>query len=473
MKHTFLLFILLILFTSSCKQLKVPVTVDTQPQPTTFSSSDGDTIPFQRMPWKKYYKDTLLIALIDEALIHNFDLLEVVQRIEIAKAGVKNAQGALLPQLSPSINGGMRRFGLYTMDGAGNITTEITPGQIVPINLPDIFIGTQASWEVDIWGKLRNAKQANLASVLAEQEVKNTITTNLVHDIAQAYFELIALDIELKIIQDFIKKQEEALEVAKIKMESARGNQLAVEQFRAQLLNAQALEYEYLQSIVETENLINFLIGRYPQKIERSDEELFSQTPEIGGIGTPQQLLLNRPDIREATMRVQINHYNRQSAKAAFYPNLDITAGFGYQAFDPSLLFLTPTSIAYTLLGGLTAPLLNRKALKAAFETATAEQKASMIEYNRTLTYAVMEVNNVLSEIKNIDNIHRLKTEQELAAESAVAISMELFNTGKADYLDFIFAQQNALQVQIELIEIKQRRWSSRAKLYKHLGGGW
>lgn len=473
MKHTLLLFILLVLLSPGCKQLKAPVQVDTQPLPTTFSSSDGDTIQFQRIPWKKHYKDTLLIALIDEALIHNFDLLDVVQRIEIAKAGVKNAQGSLLPQLSPSINGGMRRFGLYTMDGAGNITTEITPGQIVPINLPDIFIGTQASWEVDIWGKLRNAKKANLASVLAEQEVKNTIITNLVHDIAQAYFELIALDIELKIIQDFIKKQEEALEVAKIKMESARGNQLAVEQFRAQLLNAQSLEYEYLQRIIETENLINFLIGRYPQKIERSDEELFGQTPELAGIGTPQQLLLNRPDIREANLRVQADHYNRQSAKAAFYPNLDITAGFGYQAFDPSLLFLTPTSIAYTLLGGLTAPLLNRNALKAAFETATAEQKASMIAYNRIITNAVIEVNNVISEIENIDNIHRLKTEQELAAESAVAISMELFNTGKADYLDFIFAQQNALQVQIELIEIKQRRWSSRAKLYKHLGGGW
>ncbi|MCA6414400.1 MAG: TolC family protein, partial [Cytophagales bacterium] len=147
--------------------------------------------------WKEYFSDKNLIALIDTTLANNFDVLIALQRVEAARAGVQFSKGLLLPSVSISGTAAIRRYGRYTMDGAGNATTDILPGQTVPVNLPDYFVGLQTSWEADITGKIQNRKKAAVARYLSSIEGKNWLITNLVAVIASTYYELQALDIEL------------------------------------------------------------------------------------------------------------------------------------------------------------------------------------------------------------------------------------------------------------------------------------
>jgi outer membrane protein TolC len=163
-----------------------------------------------------FLNDTILTNLIDTAFIYNNDLQMAFQRIEMAKANLQYFKGKLNPEINISINGGVRRFGLYTMDGAGNSTTDILPNKRVPVNLPDIFTGFQANWEVDFRGKLNNQKKAAYAKLLSTDEGIKYIKTNLVTEIASRYYELIALDKELETIKETITKQKEALELEKI-----------------------------------------------------------------------------------------------------------------------------------------------------------------------------------------------------------------------------------------------------------------
>jgi len=467
----YIVFALLIF--SGCKTLNTNLTIPEKKIPSSFSSASTDTTNIAEINWRQYFADTLLVKLIDTALAGNIDLQMALQRIEAARASVKLANGALLPQVGLNINGGVRKFGLYTMDGAGNITTEITPGQIVPINLPDMYVGLNASWEIDIWGKLRNQRKSAFANYLSSIEGTNFVISNLIADVTISYYELIALDNEQEIIRQTIQKQQEALEVIKLQKETGRANELAVQQFQAQLLNSQALEFETKQQILEQENLINFLLGRYPQAVQRNKEVLFQEMPQQFASGIPSQLLSNRPDIREAEFQVQASKFDLKAARAAFFPNLNITAGLGFQAFNPEFLFTSPASLAYSVLGGLVAPLVNMNALKAQFNTAKASQLSAMYNYQKTILNGYVEVANELSNIENLKKINTLKKQQSDVLIQSVETSTELYKTAKANYLEVLIAQQNSLQTQFELISVNKRQRIATVNIYKALGGGW
>lgn len=456
---------------TGCKAYKTNLSIAEKTIPTSFESST-DTNTTAKINWRSYYADPNLQKLIDTAMVANQDLQMALQRIEIARAGKRRATGALLPQVGLQLNGGIRRFGLYTMDGAGNISTEITPGQIVPVHLPDMIIGLQSSWEIDIWGKLRNQRKSAVAQYLSSVEGTNLVISNLVADIANSYYSLVALDKEIEIIREFIIKQEESLEVISAQKESGSANELAVLQFRAQLLEAQALEYELLQKIVETENLINFLLGRFPQEIVRSPDALDMEFSYNLQTGVPSQLLEYRPDIRKAAYEVQATKFDLKAAKAAFFPNITISAGVGFQAFNPTLLF-NPLSLAYTAIGNLFAPLINMSALKAQFHTAKATQLTAMYNYQKTILNGYVEVLNEMNRLKNLEQIQKLKTEQEVVLVSSVETAQELFKRGKAEYLEVLFSQKNSLQTKLELVDVKKQNKQAHINMYKALGGGW
>jgi len=464
---------LALLIFSGCKTLNTNLTISEKKIPTSFNSSQTDTTTIADINWQQYFADTLLVKLIDTALTGNIDLQMALQRIEIARSSVKMANGALLPQVGLSIGGGVRKFGLYTMDGAGNITTEITPGQLVPINLPDMYVGLVAGWEIDIWGKLRNQRKAAISQYLSSIEGTNFVISNLVADVAIAYYELLALDNELAIIQQTIQKQQEALEVIKSQKEAGRANELAVQQFQATLLNSQTLEFETKQKILEQENLINFLLGRYPQAVQRSKEILFQEISQQFAAGIPSQLLQNRPDIREAEFQVQATKFDLKSAKAAFFPNLNLTAGLGFQAFNPEFLFTTPASLAYSVLGSLVAPLINRNALQAQFNTAKANQLTALHNYQKTILNGYVEVVNELSNIQNLQQINLLKKQQSDVLTQSVETANELYIAAKANYLEVLLAQQNSLQTNIDLVDVNKRQRIATVNIYKALGGGW
>lgn len=477
-KHNLLLTALFCLILHSCKSLDTTVTIPTRTLPTTFAQPlserlRSDTANIAMIPWRAYFQDSLLIRLIDTALKNNFDLQTALQRIELAGANAQFTKGELLPKVFGSAGGGVRKFGLYTMDGAGNISTEILPGKIVPVDLPDMNIGIQTAWELDIWGKLRNKSESAAASYLASVEGTRFVATSLIAEIATAYYELVALDNELDIVRRTIQKQREALSVIQLQKDAGRANELAVQQFEAQVLNLQVVERDMQQQITLQENALNLLLGRFPEPIQRRTNIFSLAMPEQVSIGLPAQVLENRPDVREAELHVRATKFDVEAAKAAFFPSLNISAGIGFQAFDPQLLFVSPASIAYNALGGLVAPLINWQGLEAQFSSAKSYQVQALYQYQKSIVNGFTDVVNELTTLDNLQRMNTLKVQENTVLKESVDIAAELYKSAKASYLEVLLAQANSLNAQIQLVTIQKRQRITLVRLYKALGGGW
>ncbi|SHJ01303.1 efflux transporter outer membrane subunit [Pseudozobellia thermophila] len=469
-KTVYVLFLILIL--GSCKTMKTDISAKHKPLPEKYGTAQGDTTTVARIDWKEFFADDYLIQLIDTALANNLDLQMALQRIEAARSGLRFANGELFPKIEGSFTAATTKYAKYTEGFAGNSTTEFE-GRTIPNPVQDYFAGLTATWEIDIWGKLRNSRKAALSRYLASIEGKNFVVSNLVADIAASYYDLLALDNELDIVRQTLRKQQEAFEVVELQKEVGKANELAVQQFLAQLLNTRAHEKETLQQIVETENKINFLMGRFPQPIPREKRSLFKELPRQIASGVPAQLLAYRPDIREAELELRASKFDVKTAKAAFFPSLAIEATGGYQAFDSKFLFRSPTSIGYSAIGGLVAPLINRKALKAEFHNAKAQQLTAMYQYQKTVLNGYMEVANGLSNLRNLQETKEIKEQQNQVLENAIEASAEFYRMAKADYLEVLMAQQNSLQAQLELIALNKRQQLATVSIYKALGGGW
>ncbi|MDT3776469.1 TolC family protein [Nitrospira sp. MA-1] len=470
--YSFLIILFLVLIFNGCTGLKTDLAIQENEIPTSFKDKT-DTTNIADIQWKDYFVDPLLHELIETAIENNLDLQMALQRIEISRSSVRAATGALMPTMGLGVGTAIRRYGLYTMDGAGNATTDFKSGQQIPANLPDLFVGLQSSWEVDIWGKLQNQRSSAMAKFLASIEGTSFVVSNLVADVAIYYNELQALDNELDIIRQTLHTQYESLEVVELQKEAGRATELAVELFKAQVLNTSILEKEVLQQITITENHINFLLGRYPQTIERTKGQYFSEIPHEIASGVPSQLLANRPDVREAELQIKGSNFDLKVAKAAFFPSFNITASFGFQAFNPDFLFVAPASIAYTAVGTLVAPLINRNALQAQFNNAEANQLTAMYHYQKTILNAYVEVANELSNIHNLRKINILKKKQNEVLRQSVETSHLLYRYGRATYLEVLTAQRNTLQSDLELINFAKQLRIAAVKIYKALGGGW
>ncbi|WP_428656581.1 efflux transporter outer membrane subunit [Runella sp.] len=474
-KNILIVSALLFLF-SGCKLLKTPEQLPSLPAvPEAYSKAkqEGNSAEIH---WKTYFSDTTLTALIDTALNNNIDIRLAMQRIEMGRAQVEQAKGLTLPFVSGVGSVGQRRFGKYTMDGIGNYDTNfsnnITKDQNIPEYLPDFNIGLQSSWEIDIWGKLRTRKEAALARYLATVEGRNFVITNLIADIAFAYYELLAFENELDIIRENIALQDNELSIIRIQKDAGRANELAVNQFEAQLLNSKSFEVEIVQRIIETENRINLLSGRFPQPIRRNKARFTTPLPALVHVGIPAELLKNRPDVRQAEYELMATKAHVYIAKAAFYPSLNLTAALGLQSFNPEFL-ITPHSIAYNIVGGLTAPLFNKSALKAELKTARATQVEALYNYQKSILNGYFEVYNQMALINNLEKLHTLKTSEATVLNKSIQTASDLFSTGRASYLEVILNRKNALQSKIELIDVRKRQYYSLINIYRALGGGW
>jgi outer membrane protein TolC len=189
--------------------------------------------------------------------------------------------------------------------------------------------------------------------------------------------------------------------------------------------------------------------------------------------GIPSQLLQNRPDIRKAEYDLIASRCNVKAAKAAFYPAFNITGSAGFQSFNTSFLFNSPQSVAYNLLGGLTAPLINRSAIQSHYKNAKANQMEALYQYQKSILNAYVEVSNELSNIKNLDTILLIKKEEVEVLTASVDISTELFKSGRASYFEVLMTQKTALQSRLELVTTKKRQNNATVNIYKALGGGW
>ncbi|HFK5570421.1 RND transporter [Elizabethkingia meningoseptica] len=424
-------------------------------------------------PWRQFFTDPNLVGLIETALKNNQDLLITLQEIEIAKSGVLAKKGKLAPTVSAGIGAGLRKAGRYTSEGAGDATTEIEPGRKMPDPLGNFGGSISADWEVDIWKKLRTEKESAVAHYLSTVEGKNFVLSSLIEEVADSYYELLALDNQLGIIQQYIKLQEKALEISKIQKQAAASTELAIKKFEAELAKSKATEYTIRQDITEKENEINALLGRYPQPIVRSRESFMSIIPQTVYTGIPAQLLANRPDIKQAELELKAAKLDVAAARKEFYPSLEISAALGLEAFKPSYLVKMPESLAYNLVGELAGPLINKSAIKANFQAADAKQIQALYEYDKTILNAYLDVANLMSKVKNIDQYYKLKSQEAKSLDETIDIANQLFRNSRADYLEVLLNQRDALDAKMELIEAKQKQLSTVVDIYKSLGGGW
>lgn len=456
----------------------VPESFDRPTDSTSVAMIDSLTTPADsnitaKMNWKDYFKDEYLISLIDTALANNQELNITLQEIQIYNNEIRARQGEYLPFVGLGAGAGVEKPGRYTMNGTSEANLQIEPGKATPDPLPDYMLGLYANWEIDIWNKLHNAKKAAVAEYLASVEGKNFMVTNLIAEIANSYYELLALDNQLAIVEQNIEIQSNALATVKLQKQAARVTELAVRKFEAEVLHTKSLRYDIQQEIVITENRINFLLGRYPQHIERQSEGFGVLEPDSVLHGVPAQLLDNRPDIRQAELKLVASKLNVKVAKANFYPSLSLSGAIGYQAYNPSLLFSTPESMLYGLAGEVAAPLLNRRALTAAYYNANSEQIQAVYEYERAVLKAYLEVMNQMSNMQNLKQSIDLKSKEVQALTESIYISQDLFRSARADYMEVLMTQRDALKSKFELVETKKKQMNAMVNIYKALGGGW
>lgn len=454
-----------------CKMFQKPIRTESKVVPSSFNNTlDSTTIT--SINWKEYFADPNLNALIDSALSRNQELNITLQEIEIRRNEVRARKGEYLPFVDLQAGASVEKEGRYTRFGAVDENVEIMPGRKFPEPLQNYRIGAVASWELDIWKKLRNAKKAATFRFLSSVEGKNFLVTNLIAEIANAYYELMALDNQLDIINKNIEIQTNAFEVVKQQKDAARLTQLAVNRFEAQLLNTTNLQFEIKQKIVETENRLRFLTGSFTNGIPRSSAAFNALKPDSIYAGIPSQLLLNRPDIRQAELELAGAKLDVKVARANFYPSVRVESGIGFQAFDPSYL-IKPKSMLFSLGGDLIAPLVNRNAIKAQYYTATAKQVQAVFDYERTILNAYVDVMNQLSGVQNFSSSYDTKSKEVEILMHSVVISNSLFRSARADYLEVLLTQREALASKMELVEIRQKQLNAKVNIYRALGGGW
>lgn len=440
--------------------------------PATFDAPQHDGASIGRLPWRDYFDDPRLVALIDEALKNNLDLAIAMQRIEMTRAGVTIATGAMLPRVDAAIGASVKKYGRYTMDGAGNASTNITPGRRMPTHLGDFSVGLQASWEADVWGKLRNLRKAARAHVIASEEGAHLVRTTIVADVATYWYELQAVDHMRDVVARSVASQQAALDVVRLQRDVGRASPLAIQQFEAQLVETRALDVVLVQEAKELEVALNVLLGRFPQPIDRAAPLDLETNPAVAR-GLPSDLLQLRPDVRRAEAEVAAAKLEVKAARAEFFPRLTLSGSVGFQAFNPAYLFVLPESLAYSVAGGIVAPLVNRKGIRAQFQWADAAQLEAAYNYQRVVVSAFAEATTSLAELDTTAQLVELELSQKTAIEGAVAMADKLYRAGKASYLEVLLAQQAVLGAEVSLIDAWRRQRLASVKVYRALGGGW
>jgi multidrug efflux system outer membrane protein len=461
---------------AACKTPELAVKTESRNVPASYATpaaAPPDSTNTARLRWKQFFTDPNLQTLIETALQNNQELNITLQEIEVARNEVRARQGEYLPFVNLGARADVEKVGRYTLQGATEENVNIEEDHRTPDPLTNFQLGAFATWEVDIWHKLRNAKKAAALRYLASVEGKNFMTTNLIAELANSYYELLALDNQLAIVKQNIDIQSNALELVKLQKESARTTELAVKRFEAQVLHTRSLQFKLQQSIIETENRINFLAGRYPQPVARNDESFNDLLPTTVKAGMPAQLLNNRPDVRQAEQQLAAAKLDVQVARASFYPRLGLSGGVGLAALTPGLLVSTPESMLYSLGGDLVAPLFNRNGIKAGYYTANALQTQAVYKYEKTVLNAYIEVANQLANISNLEKSYDAKAKEVAALNESVTISNSLFRSARAEYTEVLFTQRDALESKFDLIETRMQQLNATVNMYRALGGGW
>ncbi len=419
------------------------------------------------MPWQEFFADETLQQLIGAALKQNRELKILEQRIAIAQNEVQARTGEYLPKVDVVAGYEYEKVGEFTSQGVNDEQAGVSE------RLRIHRIGFNASWEVDIWNRMRNAAKAAHMEFLASQEARHYAITQLVSEVAHEYYELKALDMQRTILAEYIDTLSKARQVVEWQMQAARATSLAVKRFDAEVLKNKTRQTELNQRITLTENNLNVLLGQLPETITRNNADITEMMPLPVNAGLPVALLENRPDIKQVTLELEAAKLNVQSAKARFYPSLTLDASIGYEAFNAAHFLSSPESLFYNAAAGIAAPLLNRMAIEADYRSANSKQIQAVYEYEQTFINAFTEVNNQLAVIGNTNTMYELKEQEIQTLTDSLNIADILFKAARIDYLETLLTQRDYLDARLELVEMKKNQFQAYVTLYKALGGGW
>lgn len=403
------------------------------------------------LPWQTLFPDNCLQKLINEGLKSNTDLQVALLRIDEAKAGLTSAKLAYLPSLSFSPNGS-----ITSVDGH-----KATKTYELPVSL---------SWEVELFGKLRNAKKESQSLLLQQTAYSQVVQSALISSIANAYFSLLMLDSQIGISNQTIDIWKEQVRTMELQLKVGDIRENALSQAKANLNGLLATHNELLRQQRETENSICTVLGVTYRPIERTnlDEQ---KMPEDIKVGVPLQLLSRRPDVVQAEMALAAAFYSTNQSRSAFYPALTLGGSAGWtNALGQAVS--NPGGWILSALGSLTQPIFQRGKLISNLRISKDEEEIALLNYKQTLLDAGQEVNDALFAIQSYANNYKFHKDQCTALESAVKSNELLFRTNNATYLELLSSRQDLLNSRLNLVADRFSQLQSVVILYKALGGG-
>lgn len=411
--------------------------------------------------YQQFFADEKLVNLIDKVMEKNLDLLIASENILATEAMLKSVKLNYLPEINLQVNAGVQRLSQNSMMGsfAGNLIFQ------------EYNLAPSVSWEIDFWGKLKRQREEALSNYLSQAENRRALRVQLIAHTAQAYYNLLSLDEQLRITQEVEQNMAETLDMLKVQYSVGDITSLAIQQSEAQLAETRALIPEIKASIKAQENALQTLTGSYPAIVER----LQSLTNTVFKIsleaGIPTDLLQNRPDVKQQELLLQAANARVGITKADFYPSLKITGQGGLNAIKATNWFSIPASLFGTIAAGLTQPLFNKRSIKSNYEKALHQREASVHEFRKSVLIAFEEVSTSLSNINNIKEQMIAVNNRKMAMNKAISDAQMLFKYGEANYLEVLTVQQAYFQTELANILTVQKEINAYITLYKSLGG--
>jgi len=452
----------LVLLVSSCVTTRYERPDDIKSAELYRDNTSTDTTSMADLEWKKLFSDPILQDLIEKGLANNLNLKQAVERINISQAYLKQSKMAFLPSL---------QLDLTSTDAKQSERAVNAPPGLLQLTTHTNRIQLGTSWEADIWGKLRSAKRGAIAGMLQSDASKRAVQTQLIVDIANAYYNLLAFDKQLKVTQETIELRRKQVETLTALQESGKVTSAEVLQSQANLYAAEVMVPELQNKIWQAENLLNYMLARGPEQIARGtlDEQVLYTDLRLG---VSSQLLKNRPDVQAAEYAFAAAFENTNVAKTYFYPSLTLTANGGFAAFKIQEIF--SRSLFYNIIGGLTQPIFNRGQNKARLRTAKADQQIAFYKFQDVILRSGMEVSNALYAFQNATERERIRNQQIQSLTIAVENTQELLSNRKeTNYTDVLSSEQNLIAAQMSGINDKLDQLQSVVNLYRALGGGW
>ena len=423
----------------------------------------GDTILHS---WKTYYKDPLLVDLIEKALVKNNEVLIAVKSMEQLDLSYKQAKLSLLPTLD--FDAAATRSYLSKNSLNGSLSAQFTSKDY----MDDYSANLRMSWEVDIWGKAAMQKRDAKAAYFAQKENLSALKTRIIVQVAQSYYNLLGLDEQLKIAQKNIELSDSTLQMMKLQYNSGSISSLAVNQTEAQKKTAELLVPLAKANIAVQENALQILCGEYPNTITRSGNLNVDEFAFEMPAGIPASLLSRRPDVKASEYAVMSATAKTGLAKATMYPTLSLSPSIGINSFEFDTWFNFPGSVTKNIAANLAQPIFQKKALRTAYEVAVLEQEKAVVQFKQSFIMAVGEVSDAMSQLKYADERIKLSEEKASSLEKATSDASLLYKSGMANYLEVITAQNSALQNDLDVVAIKLEKLNAAINLYRALGGG-